>query len=73
MPMLTSDPILIPLMCRVASVIENLKTHLGSSETPANTAAAVARLEHALVTTPFISEIKLLTGYVAGTRRGKRY
>jgi hypothetical protein len=26
-----------------------------------------------LVTTPFISEIKLLTGYVAGSRRGKRY
>jgi hypothetical protein len=50
-PASTSDPILIPLMCRVASVIEYLKAHLASSDTPTNstTAAAVARLENAMV------------------------
>jgi hypothetical protein len=51
MPSLTSDPVMIPLMCRVASVIECLKTRISSSDTPANSpiAAAIIRLEHALV------------------------
>jgi hypothetical protein len=45
------DPILIPLICRVASVIEFLKTCAPSPDTSACSpmAAAVARLEHALV------------------------
>ncbi len=50
-PASASEPILIPLMCRVASVIEYLKTHLGSSETHVNLqiATAVSRLENAMV------------------------
>jgi hypothetical protein len=50
-PAASSDPIMIPLMRRVASVIECLKTGISSSDTPANSpvAAAIFRLEHALV------------------------
>jgi hypothetical protein len=53
-PAYTSDPILIPLMCRVASIIEYLKTHLSPSDASASapTAVAVTRLEHALVSVP---------------------
>jgi hypothetical protein len=50
-PTSVSEPILIPLMSRVASVIEYLKTHLVSSEMHVNSpiATAVARLENAMV------------------------
>jgi hypothetical protein len=54
-----SDQILIPLMCRVASVIEYLKTHVGSAETHINSpvATAIARLENAMVyTSPFLHD-----------------
>jgi hypothetical protein len=50
----SSDPILIPLMRRVASIIEYLKTHISPSDASASapTAVAVTRLEHALVSAP---------------------
>ncbi len=63
MPAATSDPIMIPLMRRVASVIECLKTRISSSDTPANSpvAAAIFRLEHALVRVLSIFRLKLIT------------
>jgi hypothetical protein len=63
MPAATSDPIMIPLMRRVASVIECLKTQISSSDTPANSpvAAAIFRLEHALVSFLSIFCLKSIT------------
>jgi hypothetical protein len=51
LPSSTLDPVAIPLMRRVASIIEYLKTHVAQSDTSANSpaAVAVARLEHAMV------------------------